>query len=108
MKDVFWVIGGRVLRGENVKRAALRKMQEEIGLVPYDMEMIGIYEDVYEYSSSGAVEGGYHTLAVVFEAFVDSVKDVKLDRTSEEWGLFSNPPSRFRVKQFSNIGETYE
>lgn len=100
VKDVFWVIGGRVLKNESLRAAAKRKMREEIGLLPYDMSMVGIYEDQYEESSLGRVPDGYHTVAVVFEAFVDSIKDIKLDRTSVEWGLFDDPPARFKVKSF--------
>lgn len=102
VKNVYWVIGGRVLKNEPLRSAAKRKMREEIGLLPYEMEMVGIYEDQYEESSLGRVPGGYHTVAVVFEAFVDSLEGLKLDRTSEDWGLFDDPPSRFRVKTFKD------
>lgn len=100
VKDIYWVIGGRVLKNESLRSAAKRKMREEIGLVPYEMGMIGIYEDQYEESSLGRVPDGYHTVAVVFEAFVDSIEGIKLDRTSVEWGLFDVPPARFKVKSF--------
>jgi colanic acid biosynthesis protein WcaH len=106
VKDVFWVIGGRVLKNEMLRASARRKMIEEIGILPYDMEMIGVYEDRYEESSFGAVEGGYHTMAVVFEAFIDSLEGLKLDRTSAEWGLFEEPPKRFKVQSFK--GDFYE
>jgi hypothetical protein len=62
--------------------------------------MVGMYEDVYEESSLGIIPGGYHTVAVVFEVFVDSLEWLKLDDTSSEWGLFDSPPKRFRVKSF--------
>lgn len=88
------------MKNESLRAAAKRKMREEIGLLPYDMSMVGIYEDQYEESSLGRVPDGYHTVAVVFEAFVDSIKDIKLDRTSVEWGLFDDPPARFKVKSF--------
>ena len=102
MKDVYWVIGGRVLKNEDLKRAASRKLREETGLTARsrDMHMVGIYEDVYEESSLGRIPGGYHTVAVVFEVFVDSIEWLKLDDTSSEWGLFERPPERFRVKAF--------
>jgi colanic acid biosynthesis protein WcaH len=102
MKDVFWVIGGRVEKGEDLKRAAFRKLKQETGLTARsrDMHMVGIYEDTYEESSLGRIPGGYHTVAVVFEVFVDSIEWLKLDDTSSEWGLFERPPERFRVKAF--------
>ena len=103
MKDVFWVVGGRLNKGETLRQAVFRKLKEETGLTARssDIEMIGMYEDQYDVSSMGKVPGGYHTVAVVFEVFVDSLEWLKLDKTSTEWGLFDSPPSRFRVKQFS-------
>jgi colanic acid biosynthesis protein WcaH len=102
VKNVFWVIGGRVNKREDLRSAALRKIREEIGLIPYDIEMIGVYEDTYDASSLGTVDGGYHTVAVVFEAFVSSLDNLKLDNTSAEWGMFCSPPKRFKVKGFYN------
>lgn len=102
VRDVYWVIGGRVLKNEPLRAAARRKMVEEIGILPYEMEMIGVYEDQYEESSLGAVKGGYHTVSVVFEAFIGSLYGLKLDGTSAEWGLFDDLPVRFKVKGFYN------
>lgn len=101
MRDVYWVPGGRVLKNESLRSAAKRKIREETGLVPYEMEMVGIYEDQYEESSLGRIPDGYHTVAVVFEAFVDSLDGLKLDRTSEDWKLSNTLPSRFKIKVFS-------
>lgn len=101
VKGLYWVVGGRVLKNESLRSAAKRKMREEIGLLPYEMEMVGIYEDQYEESSLGRVPEGYHTVSVVFEAFVSSLEGLKLDRTSEDWKLSDTLPSRFKVKGFS-------
>jgi colanic acid biosynthesis protein WcaH len=102
MRGVFWVIGGRVLKGEDLRQAASRKLREETGLTARssDMTMVGIYEDTYGESSLGPIPGGYHTVAVVFEVFVDSLERLRLDDTSSDWGLFDRPPERFRVKAF--------
>lgn len=108
MKDVFWVIGGRVHKGEGLTQAVIRKLREEVGLATRlsDIEMVGIYEDQYECSSLGRIPGGYHTMAVVFEVFLDNLGGLKLDSTSSEWGLFDDPPARFRVKKFM-LGDMY-
>ena len=102
MKDVYWVIGGRVNKGESLRQAVFRKLKQETGLTARssDIEMVGIYEDTYEESSMGVVPGGYHTVAVVFEVYVRSLEWLMLDDTSSEWGLFDRPPARFLVKRF--------
>ena len=102
MKDVYWVIGGSVEKGESLRQAVFRKLKQETGLTARssDIEMVGIYEDTYEESSMGVVPGGYHTVAVVFEVYVRSLEWLMLDDTSSEWGLFDRPPARFRVKRF--------
>lgn len=102
MKDVYWVIGGRVNKGETLRQAVLRKLKAETGLTArlYDIEMVGVYEDQYDESSMGVVPGGYHTVAVVFEVYLDSIDGLKLDDTSSGWGLFENPPKRFNTKRF--------
>lgn len=101
LKDQFWVIGGRVHKNENVIDAARRKVMEETNLEPYYMKMIGIYDDQYEEGSSlGKFDSPYHTVAIVFEARVNSLDDLKLNDTSTEWMLSDTKPERFHISKF--------
>lgn len=93
VKGVYWVIGGRVHRNEALVDAVKRKMKEEINLVPQSIKFMGVYEDQYPVSELGVSD--YHTVAIVFEARVDSLEGFELDQTSAKWKLSSDMPERF-------------
>ena len=99
-KGVYWVIGGRVKKNETLANAAIRKIKEETNLDVNRVNMIGIYEDEYDESAFGKIEGKYHTVAVVFHAKIDDISNFKLDDTSNDWGLFEDLPERFKVRRF--------
>ncbi|MDG2287915.1 MAG: NUDIX domain-containing protein [Candidatus Marinimicrobia bacterium] len=97
LKDEWWVPGGRVLLGEKIEDTAKRKLEEEIGTkVNNEMIMHGIYEDFFDKSSMG--EHLYHTLSIVFKIELDSIDNIKLDSTSNNWALKNNLPCRFEKK----------
>lgn len=104
MKDVYWVIGGRVNRNETLKNAVKRKLSEE--LAPLDafdihtLRMIGTYEDQYDEHRSDKLEGKYHTVAIVFEIELLDTAKILLDKTATDWGLFKFPPERFNPRRW--------
>ena len=77
-KDKWWVIGGRVRKGESLEEAALRKVREEVSLNVHDLNAIGYYEGVY--SKNIFFSGkNLHTVSVVFSAIIaDENGKVKL------------------------------
>jgi len=102
MRGVYWVIGGRLHKNEKLRDCALRKLTEElcsISSIDVDsLRLVGVYEDVYDFSQFGYCPTGYHTNAIVFEVELLDLDSIKLDRTSEDWGLFDTLPERFRVQ----------
>lgn len=46
-KNEWWLIGGRILKGERLKDAVLRKAKEEIGVDAKILKVIGVYETFF-------------------------------------------------------------
>ncbi|MBI3026874.1 NUDIX domain-containing protein [Candidatus Woesearchaeota archaeon] len=74
-KNKWWLIGGRILKGETFKEAVKRKVKEEVGIEAKLLKMIGVYEEFFVRSRfDGNEEGkknknnGTHTLSVCFVA----------------------------------------
>jgi colanic acid biosynthesis protein WcaH len=101
LKDEWWVVGGRVLKGESLEEAAIRKVREEISVEVHDMQPIGYYEAVYE-KSAFRVKSEYHTVSIVFVSNIRGDEDIMLDGQSTEWKYASQLPSGFCIKCFAD------
>ncbi|MAF99533.1 MAG: hypothetical protein CMH61_02875 [Nanoarchaeota archaeon] len=85
-KDHWWLIGGRVLKGETLQQAAKRKADEEAGLSIEIVKQLGTYEMTFQHSSFEDVETGRHTINVVFLAKLSNENQtVELDNTSKDF-----------------------
>ena len=104
LKGVWWVIGGRVLKGETLEQAAIRKVREEASLEVGDVYPVGYYEDVAEKNPFGH-GSGQHSVSIVFSGTVGDHQQIKLDHQSSDWKYSSELPTNFRVRSF--IGENY-
>ncbi|MGA9347297.1 MAG: NUDIX domain-containing protein, partial [Anaerolineae bacterium] len=69
-KGHWWVIGGRVFRGETMEQAAIRKVKEEVGLDAQSFRPIGYYEEVFGKNPFG-LASELHAVSIVFSAVVD-------------------------------------
>lgn len=98
LKGEWWVVGGRVEKGEKIEDVVRRKLFEEINTFKFSTPNFtgGWYEDFFEFSSVG--RGAYHTVSLVFEATVDP-KDIRLDGQHSEWKLVDELPLQFKVKK---------
>lgn len=74
-KNKWWLIGGRILRGETFEEAVKRKVKEEVGIDAKVLKMIGVYEEFFVRSRfDGNAESkknkndGTHTLSICFVA----------------------------------------
>lgn len=102
LKGEWWVVGGRILHGEAVREACVRKTLEEVGLEIDEMRFLGFYEDVFD-KNSFQVPDPYHTLSLVFEANVTVAQTIQLDSQHSEWNWFDELPQRFTFSGESEI-----
>ncbi len=99
LKDQWWVIGGRVLKGETLEQAAIRKVREEVGLKVDFVEPIGYYEDTFETNPFG-LPTPLHSVSAVFSASGDDHQQVRLDDQSTDWKYSDELPANFYIKGF--------
>ena len=100
LKGRWWVVGGRVLKGETLKQTAVRKAAEEVGLKITDVKPIGYYEGAFEKNIFGSPTP-MHSVSVVFSSIVDDHQPVKLDEQSMEWKFCVKLPHNFKVVPFA-------
>ena len=96
LKGEWWVVGGRVERGECILAAAQRKVYEEVGLTEVDnYRVIGMHENAFE---------DRHTVSIVVRANIFGGKtwrwDINMDSTVSDWKLADDLPSAFTVEGF--------
>lgn len=103
LKGEWWVVGGRILHGESVRKACTRKAREEVGLDITKLRFLGFYEDVFD-KNSFQVPDPYHTLSVVFEAYVATEQYIQLDSQHSEWNWFDELPARFVFAVATEVG----
>lgn len=100
-KEQWWVIGGRVRKGEAVEQAAIRKVKEEVGLKVNNAQPIGYYEDTFEKNPFGNPTS-LHSVSIIFKTFVDDFQNIILDHQSSDWKYSKELPKNFILKPFSN------
>lgn len=102
LKGQWWVIGGRVLKGENLEQAAKRKVKEEVGLEIDNVKSVGYYEDVSETNPFGLTTP-LHSISIVFSTIIENEKIVTLDYQSSDWKYSKELPIDFFIKPFHNL-----
>jgi 8-oxo-dGTP pyrophosphatase MutT (NUDIX family) len=108
---VWWLPGGRLLKGETFFAAAQRKAREETGLTNVScIQILGVWNTFFPTSNwDNETDKGTQTVnPIVLVELNDVDEDVKLDDTSEEvrleWILFilysverNNIPSKIKT-----------
>lgn len=94
LKGMWWVPGGRALKGEPTLKAAKRKVHEETGLKAHNFRIRGIYEDSYKRSAWGTPTS---SVSIVYQAEVAEFSP-KIDKTSSNIKLSDFLPKRFAQK----------
>jgi colanic acid biosynthesis protein WcaH len=102
MKGRWWVIGGRVYKGETLTKAARRKVLEETGVEVEILASVGYYESLSEKTDQGN-RFRRHSVSVVFLAKMTSTPRVVLDGQSASWRLSKTLPREFRFVPFDKI-----
>jgi colanic acid biosynthesis protein WcaH len=95
-KGEWWVIGGRLLRGETLEGAAVRKVREETSLHVQAVHPIGYYEAVSQENPFGLAPR-LHAVSVVFSTVVDDGGQIRLDDQSLDWKFSKELPADFHI-----------
>lgn len=98
-KDQWWVIGGRVFKGETFEEAAVRKVKEEVGLQVKSVRPIGYFELVNGANPFG-LPFEYHAVSVVFTTIIDDRQTVELDNQSVKSKFAKKLPPDFTIRPF--------
>jgi colanic acid biosynthesis protein WcaH len=98
-KGEWWVIGGRLLKGETLEGAAIRKVREETSLKVGTLHPIGYYEAVSQENPFGLAPR-LHAVSVVFSTAVDDGQPIRLDDQSLDWKYSKELPADFHIKSF--------
>jgi colanic acid biosynthesis protein WcaH len=76
-KGEFWFPGGRILKLEKIKTAALRKAIEEVNLKCIFHNIVSIEETIFKKNSE--MYSDKHTINIVCKLLVDDITNIKLD-----------------------------
>ena len=87
-KGEFWFPGGRILKLEKIKTAALRKAIEEVNLNARFENIVSIEETIFNKNSE--MHSDKHTINIVCKLLVDDITNIKLDNlhSSFLWASF--------------------
>lgn len=100
-KGRWWIIGGRVHKGEPMERAAARKVREETGKRIKDIRPVGYFELVDGADPFG-LSFKYHTASIVYTAVICGSGPVKLDAQSSQFKFSKKLPRDFKVRLFKS------
>jgi len=95
----WWVIGGRLLKGETLEEAVVRKVWEETSLNVQSVQPVGYYEAVSQENPFG-LGPRLHAVSVVFSTIVDDGQQIRLDDQSSDWKYAKELPPDFHIKSF--------
>ena len=76
-KGEFWFPGGRILKLETIKSAALRKAKLEVNLDCNFHKVISVEETIFDKKSDMSTT--VHTINIVCKLTTDNIKEIKLD-----------------------------
>lgn len=101
-KGKWWIPGGRILKGEKLEKAVLRKAKEETGLSVTIKKMLGVKETIFK---EGYFGNSAHTINIIFLAEAKTNK-VKMDFQNSQYKWFSKIDKNFNpyLKKFLTLG----
>jgi|TARA_Y100001937_G_C6907416_1_gene236065 colanic acid biosynthesis protein WcaH len=87
-KNKWWFPGGRLLKGEKLEEAIIRKVKEETGLICEVIEMLDITQTNFK---TGPSNIPVHTINVCFTLKIKNGK-LSLNNEHKKWGWFKEAP----------------
>lgn len=87
-KGAWWFPGGRVLKGETIREACLRKGREELGVELEIGDIVSVEESIFE-----DVDPAIHTINIIVTACLSSGSRITLDEAHSEykWERVADP-----------------
>lgn len=104
LKNKWWVVGGRVHKGESLRQAAARKVESETCLRVKNLQVIGYYEGKFAEQQLD-IDGGIHAVSIVFSAEIEGAQSIELDAQSSEWKFADRLPIEFEVNPIGSLDE---
>lgn len=82
-KEWWWIFGGRVFKGETLEEAAVRKVEEEVGINidKSNLRFLGTSETMFDVSQ---LAGSTHTINTFFSYNLDDEFEINLDGQNSE------------------------
>ncbi|MEK9173305.1 MAG: NUDIX domain-containing protein [Patescibacteria group bacterium] len=99
--------GGRILKDEKVKGAAIRKLKEEVGLIGENWKFLGFHEHFYDLKHSYFRGFSSHVISLVFMVDIKSGQKVTLDSQGSDYRWFRRVQKKFDSyhKQFLKLAK---
>lgn len=86
-KGEYWFPGGRILKLETIKSAALRKAREEVNLECDFQRIISIEETIFKKKRKMFTD--VHTVNIVCKLITDNIDKIKLDNLHSDFSWVS-------------------
>src|SRR3989344_2727982 len=98
-QGLWWLVGGGVIKGETIERAAIRKVKEETGLRVRLQKILGVDDTMFTDSAFGSPT---HTVNTVFCAVAPAGHTIHHDsqNVALQWFSKINPHWPAYVKAF--------
>ena len=88
-RGLWWFPGGRLIKGEKLENAAIRKAFQEVGLKIKIIKQIGAYQTIFDDGPFPEMNGGVHSVNICFLAELSKPNQkINLDNTSMEFKWF--------------------
>jgi colanic acid biosynthesis protein WcaH len=101
LQGEWWVVGGRVNKGETIVDAISRKVKEELSVNICNCIPIGYYEDFYK-ENYFDLKNGAHMISLVFMINIDDDQTISLDDQSVAWKFSKELPKTFLINPFKS------
>jgi len=101
LKGEWWLVGGRVNKGETIEDAISRKVMEELSLDINKSIPIGYYEDFYK-ENYFDLDSGAHMISIIFMININDDHTIKLDDQSVAWKFSKELPKTFLINPFNS------
>jgi colanic acid biosynthesis protein WcaH len=94
LKNIYWMIGGRLHKNELIENGIKRKLHQEIGVKNIKVKYLGFFEEFFLKTKQN-VNNGFHSISFVYLAFINSNTKIKIDEQSSEFKWFKKLPLIF-------------